>query len=302
MTSAGRGRAPISGRGLFGLLLLAFLLGVALLTPLLSPHDPFESSFTQSRLPPAWVKSGVESGQDEFPLGTDRFGRDVLSRLIHGTRTSVALALASVTLVAVIGTLAGLAAGYLGGAADALLSYLFDTVQAVPGIMFMVMVILILRDKLAPTWSNGVLTLVVGFATVGWVGLARVIRVTTQQLKVREFVEAARSLGGSPWHILTRHLLPNVAHLIVVWIIANIPAVILMEALLGYVGIGVTRGVDGDEFGVISWGGLIFSGRPLLNFNPTLVLGPTLGILLMTLGVILLADHLEARYRRADEG
>jgi ABC-type dipeptide/oligopeptide/nickel transport system permease subunit len=277
---------------------MLILVLVAALTPWISPHDPFESSFTQSRLPPAWVQSGPEPGQAEFPLGTDRAGRDILSRLIHGTRTAVALALTAVPLAALVGTLAGLVAGYLGGAPDAWLTFFFDTIQSLPGIMFMVMIVLIFRDGLAPTWVNGVLTLVVGFAAVGWVSLARLVRVSAQQIKAQPFVEAAISLGGSPGHILIRHLLPNVSHVITVWVVNNIPAVILLEALLGYVGIGVTRAVDGDEFGIVSWGGLIFSGRSALSFNPLMVIGPSLGILLMTMSFILLGDALSESRRQ----
>jgi ABC-type dipeptide/oligopeptide/nickel transport system permease subunit len=294
-------RAARSGRFRFGLLVILFLVLIAALTPWISPHDPFESSFTQSRLPPAWVQGGPEPGMAEFPLGTDRAGRDILSRLIHGTRTAVALALAAVPLAALIGALMGVLAGYLGKAADAWLTFFFDTVQSLPGIMFMVLIVLIFRTALAPTWINGVLTLVVGFAAVSWVSLARLVRVSTQQIKAQPFVEAAISLGGSPGHILGRHLLPNVSHVIVVWIINNIPAVILLEALLGYVGIGVTRAVDGDEFGIVSWGGLIFTGRSALSFNPLMVIGPSLGILLMTMSFILLGDALSESRRRGRE-
>lgn len=294
-------QAARSGRVWFGLLvMLAFIL-LAILAPLISPHDPYESSFTQSRLPPAWVQSGPEPGMAEFPLGTDRFGRDILSRLLYGTRTAVALALTAVPLAALMGTLMGLIGGYLGGGIEAWLTFLFDTIQSLPGIMFMVMIILIFRDALSPTWLNGVITLVVGFAAVSWVSLARLIRVNTQQIKALPFVEAAISLGGSPWHILTRHLLPNISHMIVVWVINNIPVVILLEAVLGYVGIGVTRGVDGDEFGVVSWGGLIFSGRSSLSFNPLMVIGPSFGILLLTMSFILLGDYLSERRRHQQE-
>lgn len=285
-------RMARSGRVWFGLSVMFILVLVALLTPWISPHDPFKSSFSQSRLPPAWVQNGLEPGRAEFPLGTDRLGRDILSRLIHGTRTAVTLALAAVSLAALVGTVMGLVGGYARGAIAGWLMFLFNTIQSVPSIMFMAMIVLIFRDTLAPTWQNGVLTLVVGFAAVSWVSLARLIRVNTQQIKTMPFVEAAISLGGSPWHILSRHLLPNISHVIIVWIINNIPAVILLEALLGYVGLGVTRAVDGDEFGVVSWGGLIFSGRSSLGFNPLMVIGPSLGILLMTMSFTLLGDYL----------
>lgn len=294
-------RVARSKRVQFGLLIMLVLVLVAILTPWISPHDPFESSFTQSRLPPMWVQSGPEPGMAEFPLGTDRYGRDILSRLIYGTRTAVAMALTAVPLAALIGALTGLVAGYLGGRPSAWILYVSDTIQSLPGLMFMVLIVLIFRNALAPTWLNGVITLVVGFAAVSWVSLTRLVRVNIQQIRSQPFVEAAIALGASPARIIGRHLLPNVLHVIVVWIINNIPAVILLEALLGYIGLGVTRGVDGDEFGVVSWGGLFFSGRAMLNFNPLVVLAPSVCILLMTMSFVLLGDWLSERRLRGRE-
>ena len=111
----------------------------------------------------------------------------------------------------------------------------------------------------------------VGFAVVAWVSLARLIRINVLQLKSQLFIEAAVGIGASPWRIMTRHLLPNVLHVVLVWIINNIPVVILLEAVLGYIGVGVTSAVDGGEFTVVSWGGMFFSGRSLMSRNPLIV-------------------------------
>lgn len=282
-------------------LLVMFGLGmVAVFAPRLAPHDPYRWSLEggQSNLPPAWVNNPYKPGEAEFPLGTDAYGRDVLSRLIFGTRTAFFLAITAVPLAALIGTLLGIIAGYAGGRVDKGIMLFSDILQSLPGIMFAVIIILIFRAYLAPTWLNGLITLAVGFAAVSWVGLARLVRVGVLALKSQLFVEAAASLGASRWEILTRHLLPNVLYLILVWIVNNLPAVILLEAVLGYIGVGVTGAVDGGEFTVVSWGGMFYAGRTAMSRNPFMLIIPSLCILLMSVSFILLANFLNESTRR----
>lgn len=281
----------------FSLLVMLTFGLVALLAPWLAPHDPQRMAPTFSSLPPAWVQGTSRPGLAAYPLGTDRYGRDVLSRLLYGTRTAVFLALCAVPLAALIGTLFGLLAGYSHDRLNVFM-FLTDMIQTLPGIMFLVIIVLIFRSLLAPTWANGLLTLVIGFAAVSWVSLARLIRVNVLQIKARLFVEAAVSLGASPWQIITRHLLPNVTHVILVWVINNIPVVILLEALLGYIGVGVTSAVDGSEFTVVSWGGMFFAGRSALSRNPLMLIIPSLCILLISMSFFLLGDFLNELTRR----
>jgi ABC-type dipeptide/oligopeptide/nickel transport system permease subunit len=271
---------------------------VAVLAPWIAPHDPYDWDISQSSLPPAWDHNPYAPGQPQYPLGTDRYGRDVLSRVIFGTRTAFFLAMMAVPLAAVVGTLAGLASGYAGGRLDHALLLLTDSLQSVPGIMFLVMIVLVFRTRLTPSWWHGLVTLVVGFSAVAWVSLARLVRVNVRVLKTQPFVEAAVALGASPWHIMTQHLLPNVRPVIFVWIINNVPAVILLEAVLGYIGVGVTSAIDGGEFTTVSWGGLFFSGRSALSSNPLMLVLPALGLLLISMSFILLADDLNERTRR----
>lgn len=274
-------------------LLVIFAFGlVAVLAPWISPYDPYKMSltFAESSLPPMWVDNPIKPGMAQFPLGTDYYGRDVLSRLIYGTRTAYFLALTAVSLAALIGTLVGLIAGYKGGRLDSLSMLFTDMIQSLPGFMFLVIIVLIFRTMLDPTWFNGMITLVVGFAAVGWVSLARLVRVNVLLMKSKGFIEAAVGLGASPWYIITRHLFPNVLHVVLVWTINNIPAVILLEALLGYIGVGVTGAVEGGEFTVVSWGGMFFSGRPAMNRNPLMLIIPSLCILLLSMSFILLSD------------
>lgn len=279
------------------LVMLSFGL-VAVLTPWLAPHDPYQWDVTQSSLPPQWVQNTSNPGMAEFPLGTDRYGRDILSRLIYGTRTAFYLALAAVSLAALIGTLVGLVSGYAGGRLDALIMLFTDMINSLPGIMFLVIIVLIFRSLLSSSWINGLITLVVGFAAVAWVSLTRLIRINVLRIKSQVFVDAAIALGASPWQIITHHLLPNVQHVIVVWIINCIPAVILLEALLGYIGVDVTSATGGGEFTVVSWGGMFFSGRSAMSRNPLMLVIPSLCILLLSMSFILLGDFLNGITRQ----
>ena len=280
-------------------LLVMLALGLlAVLAPRLAPHDPYRWDIAHGSLPPMWVQSLTPPGTPDYPLGTDRFGRDVLSRLLFGTRTALALTLTAVPLAALLGTLIGLVAGYIGGRLDAGLTLLSDILQSLPSIVFMVIIVLIFRSLLTPTWLHGLLTLGVGFAAVSWVSLARLIRISVMQIKAQLFVEAAVSIGATPRRIILRHLLPNVLHVIVVWIINNVPAVILLEAVLGYIGVGVTSAIDGGEFTVVSWGGMFFAGRSALSRNPLMLALPALGVLLISMSFILLGDALRGITRR----
>jgi ABC-type dipeptide/oligopeptide/nickel transport system permease subunit len=167
--------------------------------------------------------------------------------------------------------------------------------------MFVVIIVLIFRSMLSPSWFNGLTTLVIGFAAVAWVSLARLIRINLLRIKSQLFVEAAVALGASPRYIITRHLLPNVQHVILVWIINTIPAVILLEAMLGYLGVGVTAAVDGGEFTVVSWGGIFFSGRSAFRSNPMMLIIPSVFVLLISMSFILLGDFLKGITRQEQQ-
>jgi len=287
----------------FSLIVMLALGMVAAFAPWLAPHDPYQWSLVgaHSSLPPMWVNNPFKPGLAIYPLGTDNYGRDVLSRLIFGTRTAFFLALTAVPLAAFIGTLVGLISGYAGGRLDAAIMLFSDMIQSLPGIMFLVIIVLIFRSMLSPSWLHGLITLVIGFAAVSWVGLARQIRINVMLIKSQLFVEAAVGLGASPLFVITQHLFPNVLHVILVWIINNIPAVILLEAVLGYIGVGVTSAIDGGEFTVTSWGGMFFSGRSALSRNPLMLMIPSLCILLISMSFILLGDFLNETTRQEQE-
>jgi peptide/nickel transport system permease protein len=299
MTKSLQRRRAWRGKTVWFSLIVMLTLGlVAAFAPQLAPDDPYKWDVTQPYRPPVWVQDAPNPGMSEHPLGTDRYGRDILSRLLYGTRTALCLALAAVPLAALIGALAGLIAGYAGGRLDSSIMLLTDMINSLPGIMFLVFIVLIFRGVLPPTWSCGLITLVIGFAAVRWATLARLIRISVLQIKSQLFVEAAVGLGASHWRIITRHLAPNVLHVILVWIVNNIPTVILLEAVLGYIGVGVTSAIDGSEFTVVSWGGMFFSGRSTMTSNPLMLAIPSVCILLISMSFLLMGDYLNERTRR----
>jgi ABC-type dipeptide/oligopeptide/nickel transport system permease subunit len=271
---------------------------VALLAPVIAPHDPFRWGIEDFSLPPMWVHDAPSPGVSSHPLGTDRYGRDILSRMIYGARTAFSLAFTAVPLAALIGVLVGLLAGDFGGRVDGWLMGISDIFQSLSGIMFAVIIILIFRSILSPSWLHGMLALVIGFAGVSWVTLARLVRVNVLIIKSQPFVEAAISIGATRSRILFLHVLPNLVHIILVWIIVNIPAVILLEAVLGYIGVPVTSSTTDNDFTVVSWGGLFFSGRSALSSNPLMVIIPSVSILLLSMSFILLADSYNESFRR----
>jgi ABC-type dipeptide/oligopeptide/nickel transport system permease subunit len=245
-----------------------------------------------------WVQNRSDPGVIDHPFGTDTLGRDIFSRYLYGVRTTFILALISIPLMAVFGTLVGMGAGYLGKRIDSWITAILDMLQSLPGIMFVVITILILRNTLKPTWINGCITLVISYSVIGWVGLARIIRINVLQIKTQLYIESAVSIGATPWRIITKHILPNVSHLIIVWTINNFPAIILMEAILGYIGVAVTRALGGNDFSVVSWGGLFYAGRAALSYNPTLLLVPSVSLLLLSMSFVLVGDHIQRKYEK----
>ncbi|MEI7847172.1 MAG: ABC transporter permease [Chloroflexota bacterium] len=270
---------------------------IAALAPWIAPHDPYAGELTLTRLPPVWAQKSPTPAMASHILGTDRYGRDILSRLLYGTRTAFFLALTAVPLAALIGTLTGLIAGYKSGWFDDLFMLFAEMLQTLPGLMLLVIIVLIMRGLLTPTWLNGLLTLVVGFTVISWASLARLVRVNVLLIRSQLFMEAATALGSSPWQKILRHLLPNIRHVVIVWIINNIPLVILLEALLGYIGVSVTSAVEGGEFTVVSWGGIFFTGRSALSSNPLMLIIPSICILLLSMSFYLLGDFLNTATR-----
>src|SRR6266545_940293 len=194
-----------------GLIYIAILTVIALAAPLLAPNNPVKIIPGNTYRQAAWVQTNTPAttGSWKFPLGTDAVGRDVLSRLIYGTRTSLVVGFIPMAITLAIGTLVGLIAGSQGGWIDALLMRFADIVYSFPSLLFFIIVMTALKDTSIGKFMNGFLILFGALSLVGWVGVARLVRGQVLSLKEKEFVLAAHALGVHGHQILFKHLLPN---------------------------------------------------------------------------------------------
>jgi peptide/nickel transport system permease protein len=271
-----RGRASLSGA--VGAILVAAILAFGLLAPWLSPRSPEALDLPRE----------LEGPSAAHPLGAGENGIDVLAHVAHGARVSLLVALATTGLSLLLGVALGAAAGLLGRAVDEVLMRLVDVLLAFPGILLSVFI----TSVLGPAIAHVVLALVI----TGWVPYARLVRAQVRSLRQREYVEAARALGASPPRILARHLLPNMASPIVVQATFSLPAIVLAEVALSFLGLGVPPGTP-------SWGALLESGAQHVLVAPHLATFPGLAVMATVLGFNLLGDalrdRLDPRFREA---
>lgn len=251
---------------------LGYLL-VAALAPLLSPHDPARGDLMVRLKPPAW-SPGAEPGHW---LGTDEIGRDTLSRLVYGTRVSLAVGLATVGITSTVGLLLGLVAGFQRGWFDDAISRFADWLQAFPLMVFAIL----LMGVLGPGTRNLILVL----SLKGWVGTFRVIRSQVLAEREKTYVEAARAIGKTPWAIMLREIAPNVIHTLLVLATIQVGTVILSEASLSFLGFGVSPRVP-------AWGSMVASGRTYLSVAWWLPILPGTAILVLVLNLNLLGEGL----------
>jgi peptide/nickel transport system permease protein len=263
-------RLARDGRARAALVVLLVIVVSALLAPVIAPYDPAAQLdiVRLKSLPPSWA----------HPLGTDPFSRDVLSRLLWGTRISLAIAFVAVSLSMTLGIFVGATAGYAGGAVDAVLMRFVDTALSIPRLLLLIAVVALWHDV-----SIAALTLLL--AGTGWFAVSRLTRAETLVVRERDFVVAARMLGASPWRILSRHVLPNVAAPGLVAATLGIANVILLEAGLSYLGIGVRAPAA-------SWGGIIQDGAERVGDLWWLTLFPGLAILITVFACNALGDAL----------
>lgn len=279
---------------ILGMVIIIFFALVAIFAPLIAPHNPLQRNSGKGFLPPAWVKrspSGV-AGDPQFPLGTDTLGRDLLSRVIYGARVSMLVGFVPASIILLIGTTIGLLAGYSGGRADNLLMRMTDVAYAFPDLLFFIIVMVALRDTFLGNLMNGLFILFIALALVNWVGIARITRGQTLSLKEKEFVEAARSIGAKDVRIMTRHILPNALGPLIVAAAFLIPNMIITEAILGYLGLGLRPATDPKSFFITSWGALLLEGQTAVNAQPFMLLAPALCVALVVLAFTFLGDGL----------
>ena len=277
-----------------GLVIIVFFVGVATFASVLAPHNPLKIHDGMGYLPPAWVAYSLsgQAGDPRFLLGTDTIGRDVLSRVIYGARVSMVVGLTPVLIILVLGTIVGLVAGYLGGAVDNLMMRITDVFYAFPGLLFYIILMVTLRDTVVGRLLNGLFLLFAALAAVNWVGVARLVRGSVLAIKEKEFVEAARCTGVSDLRIMARHILPNTLSPIVVWMAFAIPNMIVAEATLGYLGLGLRPATDPKQFFITSWGVSMLEGRTAIGVQPWILLVPSLCVGLVVLAFTFVGDGL----------
>ena len=267
----------------FPLIVLGALVLAAVFAPVLSPHSPTEGDITTKLIPPVWTERGTSS----HPLGTDRFGRDVLSRIIHGSRISLAVSLVAIGVAGTFGTLLGLISGYRGGLTDALLMRLTDIGLSLPTILIAVVLVAVSE----PSFRNVILVI----ALLLWPRFARQMRGETLAIKEQDFVALAVVAGRSSAWIIRRHIFPNVVPTLLVISTLQVGYVVLLEGTLSFLGVGVPPPNP-------AWGLMIADGRGFLATAWWITLFPGLAMLLTVLAVNLLGDwlrdHLDPRLRQ----
>ncbi len=276
-----------------GMVIISFFLILVVFAPQIAPHNPLEFHSGQDFLPPAWVESRAgKAGSPEFLLGTDTLGRDVLSRVIYGARVSMLVGFLPTIIILIVGTTVGMLSGFYGGRVDNYLMRLTDIMYGFPDLLFFIIAIVALRDTWLGGVMNGLALLFVALAVINWVGVARIVRGQVLSLKEMEFIEAARCVGASNARIMVKHLLPNSLGPIVVVAAFTIPNMIITEAVLGYLGLGLRPATDLTSFFVTSWGALLLEGQTAINAQPFMLLAPAICVALVVLAFTFLGDGL----------
>ena len=263
-------RALSAPSGAVGLLLLALMAIATIVAP------PFLSD--PAAIPDA-IKGAIAPGEGHL-LGTDSLNRDILSRIVSGGRISLGIAAFATLISLTLGSTVGLVAGYSGGAVDAILMRVVDGAMAIPR-LFILLLLVLVWDRIP------LLALILVIGATGWFGTSRLVRGEVLRLKPQPFVTAAEALGARPGRVMWRHLLPNVAGPLIVTATLGVGDVILLEAGLSFLGLGIQPPTP-------SWGGMILDARSIMTIAPWAGIFPGLAILLTVLAANLLGDALRA--------
>ncbi len=249
-----------------GIIILLFLL-MAILAPLIAPHNPYEVNLDNQFQRPSL----------QHWLGTDMFGRDVFSRIMYGSQISLLIGIVPSLITMSIGIVLGIIAGYFGRRTDFIIMTISDMVLSFPSLLLAMVVMYTLGASL--------LNIFIALSIVGWAGTARVVRAQTLSLKNKEFVEAAKAVGVKPYVIMLRHILPNCIPQLLVLFTLEIPGSILSEASLSFLGVGAQPPAS-------SWGLMVSNGKEFLFNAPWVAIAPGVAILVIVLAFNFLGDGL----------
>jgi len=254
-----------------GLAIVALVASVAMLAPILTGQDPYLQNFDQRLIPPFWHSDGTWA----HPLGTDKFGRDYLSRIIYGSRISLLIGLFVMVISGLIGSTLGVIAGYFGGKVDAVIMYIITVRLSMPVVLVALAVVSFVGSSLE------VIVLVLGLFL--WDRFAVVIRAATKRLRGEDFVTAARCTGCPDSQIILREIIPNLMNQLTVIATLEMAQAILLESALSFLGLGVQPPLP-------SWGLMIAEAKEFVFFDPWLITIPGVAIFLLVLGINLLGD------------
>ena len=252
---------------MFGLFVLAGLLLLAVLAPWLSPYSYSAQNLELGPTPPSAAHW----------LGSDLFGRDLLTRMIYGSRISLAVGFIATAVALLIGVTWGALAGYLGGRVDALMMRIVDILYALPFTIFIILLMVV--------FGNNIILLFLAIGAVEWLTMARIVRGQVLHIKQQDYIEAAVSLGASRLRIILKHVLPNVAGPVIVYATLTVPNVILLESFLSFLGLGIQPPQS-------SWGLLIAYGVETMEEYPWLLLFPAALLALTLFSLNFLGDGL----------
>ena len=256
-----------------GLIIIVFWVLVAITAPLIAPHDPLDQDLNAIN----------QKSSDHYLLGTDYLGRDILSRLIYGTRTILILAPASVLASVAVGTVLGLVGGYFGGLVDEIVMRLLDAIMAFPTILLYLIII----AAIGPSALN----VVIAITFVGTPGIARLVRSLTLDIRTRDYIRAAQSRGEHPVYIMFVEILPNVRGPLIIDSLLRVGYAIFAIGTLGFLGLGLPPPTP-------DWGGMVADARKFIWTNPLGVLWPILAITSLVVGLNLFADGLREETTR----
>ena len=250
-----------------GLVIMGLLVFSAVFADVVAPYSPIQITMPERLRAPSW----------RHPLGTDDFGRDVLSRIIHGSRISLEVGAIAVGIAVAVGIVLGVMAGYVGGRIDSVIMRMMDIMLAFPAILLAIAIMAIL----GPSTANVMIAIGIVYIPI----FARVVRGSTLEVRAREYVDAARALGASDSRIVRRHILPGTFNAVIVQVSLSLAFAILAEAALSYLGLGTQPPTP-------SWGSMLSSGREWIERAPWLTIFPGLAIFVTVLALNVIGDGL----------
>ena len=262
--------------GLTGLIIIVFFFFIAIFSDYITPHGPNEYNLRMRYLPPFWA-----GGKIEYFLGTDQLGRDMLSRLIYGSRISLIVGIGGVIVSMILGVFLGLICGFYRGITDAIISRIIDTLMSIPFILLAISIV----GLVGITGDDSLLVIIIVLGLTGWITFARVVRGEVLSIREKEYIESAYAIGQKNSFIMFVHILPNVMPSIIVLSTLQIATVIIAESSLSFLGLGVKPPI-------VTWGSMLADGRDHLATSWWLATFPGIAITVTTLVLIMFGDWL----------